>query len=178
VLFWERSTQPTKKRSCYCLSNDDDIDLPLTALKGVYAMRMLLLTSIKPTFATSDPAMNLLGNCLSFAVKQINGCVSALGLACTNTLATRCTNLAPRKLTGEERRRQKREQLLVSGIKEVNAEGALCFALEYTQATFAFLKSLLQGINLQSAIPSSGRQQWCGKMPRARSRILRCSLAL
>ena len=43
---------------------------------------------------------------------------------------------------GEDRRRQKEEQLLVRGVEEVNAKGALCLELEDVKATFACLSTL------------------------------------
>ena len=87
----------------------------------------------------SDPEMNLVVECLSFAVNKINGCVSALELAYTNTSAKMCASLAHQKLTRDEGCRQKGEQLLVRGIEEVNANSALCFVLEDAKATFTRL---------------------------------------
>ena len=65
VLFGERSNQPTKKRSRQRLSVDKHIDLPPVALEGVRATRALLLAATKLAATTSDPAMDLVVDCLS-----------------------------------------------------------------------------------------------------------------
>ena len=59
VLFGERLTQRTKKRSCQHLSNVKHIDLTFAALEGVRITRTLLMTATKPTAASSGPEMNL-----------------------------------------------------------------------------------------------------------------------
>jgi hypothetical protein len=97
ALFREPSTQPTKKRSRKRLSDDEKIDSALAALEGVRAVRTLLLAAIKPAAASSNPAMDLMVDCLSFAVENIESCASALELACTNTSAKRCANQAHRR---------------------------------------------------------------------------------
>ena len=85
--------------------------------------------------------MDLVVDYLSFAVEKINGCVSALELACTSISAKRCASQAHRKLTGEDRRRQKWEQLLVRGIEGVSIQDALCHKLDDTKATFTCLST-------------------------------------
>ena len=104
-------------------------------------MRTFLLVAIKPVAASSNPAMDLMVDCLSFTVEKIESCVSALELACTNTSAKRCANQAHQKLTGEARCRRKGEQLLDRGVEEINAEGALRLALEDAKAMFARLST-------------------------------------
>ena len=71
--------------------------------------------------------------------KNIKSCASALKLASTNTSAKSCANQACQKLTGEDRRCQKREQLLVRDIEEVNTKGVIHLALKDTKTMFARL---------------------------------------
>ena len=85
VLFGEPSTYPTKKRGRKRLSNDKKTDSALAALEDVRAMKALLLAANKPAAASSNPAMDLMVDCLSFALENIESCDSALELACTNT---------------------------------------------------------------------------------------------
>ena len=102
ALFREPSIQLTKKQSHKRLSDDKKIDLALAALEGVLAVRTRLLAATKPTAASSNSAMDLMVDCLSFAVENIESCASALELACTNISAKRCANQAHQKMTGED----------------------------------------------------------------------------
>ena len=70
ALFGEPLTKPTEKWSRKRLSDDKNIDLALTALEGVRAARMLPLAATKPMAASSDPAMDIVVDCLSFVVKK------------------------------------------------------------------------------------------------------------
>ena len=96
--------QLTTKRSHKRLSDDKKIELALTALEGVHAVRTLLLAVSKPAATTSNPAMDLMVDCLSFAVENIKSYTSTLELACTNTFTKECANQAHQKPMEEDRR--------------------------------------------------------------------------
>ena len=66
------------RRSSKRLSDDKKIDSALAALEGVCATRMLLLAATKPTAASSNPAMDLVVNCVSFAVEKSAACKFAV----------------------------------------------------------------------------------------------------
>ena len=130
ALFGEPLTKPTEKWSRKRLSDDKNIDLALTALEGVRAVKTFLLEATKPAAASSNLAMNLLVDCLSYVAENIESYASTLELACMNTSANRCTKQAHQNLTGEDRCRQEGDQLLVRDIEEVSAEDTLRLTLE------------------------------------------------
>ena len=69
-VFDLRSSRLTKKRNQQHLGDGEKTDTALAALEGVRIMRMLLLAEIKPAAASSNPAMYLVVDCLSFSFKK------------------------------------------------------------------------------------------------------------
>ena len=87
AIFGEKKPPPNKKQSCQRLSNNAKVNVAYNALEGSRALQKLIRATITPLNDDSDPITGVAVECLQFALKRMERCISSLNPANSNTSA-------------------------------------------------------------------------------------------